>query len=76
MTDESKHAKRIVMAPSSASPMSAGQVLSVEVGPDEEVEWVWNHDREGGSCVTGYRIVPAQRNAVARGALRTAARRR
>lgn len=61
---ESKTAKRTVTAPSSASPMTGGQVLSVEVGPDEEVEWVWSHDRERGSFVTGYRIVPraAQRN--------------
>jgi hypothetical protein len=37
--------------------MSAGQTLSVEVGPDEEVEWIWSHDRERGSRVTGYKIV-------------------
>jgi hypothetical protein len=37
--------------------MSGGQVLSVEVGPDEDVEWIWSHDRERGSHVTGYKIV-------------------
>jgi hypothetical protein len=42
----SKKAKRIVTAPSNASPMMRGQVFSVELGPDEQVEWVWSHDRE------------------------------
>jgi hypothetical protein len=32
-------------------------VLSVEVGPDEHVEWIWSLDRERGSQVTGYEIV-------------------
>jgi hypothetical protein len=37
--------------------MGAGEVLCVEVGPDEDVEWVWSHDRQRGSLITGYRIV-------------------
>jgi hypothetical protein len=37
--------------------MSGGRVLSVEVGPDEDVEWIWSHDHERGSHVTGYKIV-------------------
>jgi len=57
VVEEPKHAKRTVMAPTTAGQMSGGRVLSVEVGPDEDVEWIWSHDREGGSNVTGYRIV-------------------
>ena len=51
-------AKRMVAAPSNTGPMGGGEVLSVEVGPDEDVEWVWSHDGQRGSVVTGYRIVP------------------
>lgn len=57
MTHERKGAKRTLAAPGSTAPMSGGEVLCVEVGPDEDVEWVWSHDRERGSTVTGYRIV-------------------
>ena len=57
MTEERKTAKRIVEAPDTAAPMSPGDVLSVEVGPDEDVEWIWSHDPERGSTVTGYQIV-------------------
>jgi hypothetical protein len=55
---ENERVKRIVAAPSNAGAMDAGEVLSVETGPDEEVEWVWSHDPQRGSRVTGYRIVP------------------
>jgi hypothetical protein len=58
MTDESKPTTRPVVAPSNAGPVTGGQVLSVEAGLDEEVEWIWNHDHERGSYVAGYRIVP------------------
>jgi hypothetical protein len=58
MAEDEKAAKRTVMAPSSTSPMSVGEVLSVEVGANEDVEWVWSHDRERGSSVTGFRIIP------------------
>ena len=57
MAEDAKPAKRIVVAPSTIAPMSAGEVLSVEVGPDEDVEWIWSHDGERGSTVTGYKIV-------------------
>jgi hypothetical protein len=57
VAEEPKRAKRTVTAPTTAGRMSGGRVLSVEVGPDEEVEWIWSHDRERGSHVTGYRIV-------------------
>ena len=48
--------RRVVRAPS-ANPMGPGEVLSVEVGADEEVQWFWSHDRERGSFVSGYTIV-------------------
>ena len=57
MTEDVKRAKRTVMAPTIAGQMRGGQVLSVELGPDEDVEWIWSHDRERGSHVTGYKIV-------------------
>jgi hypothetical protein len=53
-----KGAKRIVTAPGSTGPSSPGAVLTVEVDPEEDVQWVWSHDREHGSRVTGYVIVP------------------
>jgi hypothetical protein len=58
VTNETKRAKRSVMAPSGAGPMSRGEVLSVEVGADEDVEWIWSHDRKRGSFVTGFKVVP------------------
>ena len=57
MVEEPKRAKRTVTAPTTEGGMSGGRVLSVEVGPDEDVEWIWSHDRERGSHVTGYKIV-------------------
>lgn len=49
--------KRVVQAPSSGSSDSPGQVLSVELGEDEEVNWQWTHRPDGTSVVTGYEIV-------------------
>lgn len=57
MREELKRAKRTVTAPTDPGQMAGGQVLSVELGPDEDVEWIWSHDRERGSHVTGYKIV-------------------
>ena len=34
-----------------------GQVLSVELGEDEEVIWQWTHRPDGTSAVTGYEVV-------------------
>jgi hypothetical protein len=58
MAEDERPAKRIVTAPGSTGPMSAGEVFSVELGPNEDVEWVWSHDRERGSSVIGFTIVP------------------
>ena len=58
MTVNEKEATRVVTAPGTEASLGSGQVLSVEVGPDEDVEWVWTHDRQRGSFVTGYRVVP------------------
>jgi hypothetical protein len=49
--------KRIIQAPSSGSSDLPGQVLSVELGEDEEVIWQWTHRPDGTSAVTGYEIV-------------------
>ncbi len=57
MAEAKKAPTRIVIAPGAAASMTAGEVLSVEVGAHEDVEWVWSHDPKRGSRVTGYRIV-------------------
>src|SRR5262245_56922507 len=49
--------KRIVQAPSSGSSDLPGQVLSVELGEEEEVVWQWTHRPDGSSVVTGYEVV-------------------
>ena len=49
--------KRIVQAPSSGGSDLPGQVLTVELGEDEEVIWQWTHRPDGTSVVTGYEVV-------------------
>jgi hypothetical protein len=49
--------KRIVQAPSSGKSDLPGQVLTVELGEDEEVNWQWTHRQDGTSVVTGYDIL-------------------
>ena len=49
--------KRTVQSPSSGSQDLPGQVLSVDLGEDEEVIWQWTHRPDGASVVTGYDIV-------------------
>lgn len=57
MTEEGS-VRRIVVAPRAGVATGSGEVLSVELDTDEDVEWIWSHDSERGSVVTGYRIVP------------------
>jgi len=57
MTGESS-VRRIVVAPGAGAATGSGEVLSVELNLDEDLEWIWSHDAERGSVVTGYRIVP------------------
>ena len=49
--------KRVVQAPFQGGAALAGQVLSVELGEEEEVIWQWTHREDGSSVVTGYEIV-------------------
>lgn len=58
MAENEQRLERVVTVPAGADPLGPGQVLSVEARPDEDVEWVWTHDRLRGSFVTGYRLVP------------------
>ena len=51
--------KRTLMAPTSARPVS-GEPLSIELGTDEDVRWIWCHHGERGSSVIGYTIVPRE----------------
>jgi hypothetical protein len=48
--------KRTVIAPGNPRP-SAGELLSVKLGIDEELQWTWCHHAERGSSVIGYTIV-------------------
>jgi hypothetical protein len=56
MAEEFESVKRTVRTPM-AGVIGSGELLSVELGPDEEVEWTWSHDPVRGSIVTGYTIV-------------------
>ena len=49
--------KRIIQAPSSGGSDLPGQVLSVELGEDEEIIWQWTHRPDRTSAVTGYEVV-------------------
>ena len=61
MSNDVKTARRVMSAPSGTSLVESGELLSVEVGLGEDVEWFWCHDRERGSFVAGYAIVRAPR---------------
>ncbi|MGH9842440.1 MAG: hypothetical protein ACREEM_27170 [Blastocatellia bacterium] len=49
--------KRTVLAPQIGSADSSAQIISVEIGEDEEVVWQWTHYPDGTSAVTGYEII-------------------
>lgn len=40
--------------------MLAGELLSVELAKDEDVQWIWCHHGERGSSVIGYTIAPRE----------------
>lgn len=42
--------------PGSQGLVRAPALLSLNVGADEDVEWIWTHTADGRSVVTGYRI--------------------
>jgi hypothetical protein len=52
-----REVRRTVAAPPPSNPRLRSHVLSVECGPDEEVEWQWTETLEG-RFVTGYRLMP------------------
>jgi hypothetical protein len=54
MTEKSK--KRTVYAPRPELGTRPPAVISVELGEDEDVEWIWTHTDDGVSVVTGYTI--------------------
>ena len=33
-------------------------MIAVDLQPDEYVQWIWSHDPQRGSYVSGYNIVP------------------
>lgn len=52
-----RSANRLQMAPPNSGPVVSGSVVAVEVA-HEDVQWIWSHDLERGSYVSGYTIVP------------------
>jgi hypothetical protein len=48
--------KRTMYAPWSELGTRPPTVISVELGEDEDVEWIWTHTDDGESVVTGYAI--------------------
>ncbi len=63
MNDPSdKNEKKItVTSPTNSDSTISGAVLSVEIGADEEVEWIWTHLENGKSAVTGYKIIKKEK---------------
>lgn len=60
MSYQSQQSQRTVTAPAPSPALPSGpanRVLSVIVGADEDVEWVWTHAADGVSYVSGYTIV-------------------
>lgn len=53
---DSQLLKRTVTAPGNCRP-GAGDQLSVDLGADEELQWIWCHHGERGSSVVGYTIL-------------------
>lgn len=53
-----RSANRLQMAPPNSGPVVSGSVVAVDVAPDEDVQWIWSHDLERRSYVSGYTIVP------------------
>jgi hypothetical protein len=54
--------ERTVLAPQNKARLLSGSVLSVKLGPDEDVHWQWTHYQNGKSAVTGYTITKKKRN--------------
>jgi hypothetical protein len=48
--------KRTVCAPNNAARLRAGDLLSVELTADENIQWIWCHHGERGSSVIGYTL--------------------
>lgn len=58
MTQTKENRSTPVAVPPGLGAVRVGEVVSVDLGPNDEVEWIWTHDPIRGSTVTGYRIVP------------------
>jgi hypothetical protein len=64
MSDASPPFKRTVAAPAASLALAvatANRVLSVDLGPDEEVEWITTYMAGGMGGVSGYTITKRQR---------------
>jgi hypothetical protein len=55
-TENTSNETRVVQPPASDVVYGTSPVFSVELKPDEEVEWQWTHLAGGRSVVTGYTI--------------------
>lgn len=47
---------KTVTAPHAGMTDLSGQILSLDLQPDEEVVWHWTHYPNGQSVVTGYEV--------------------
>jgi hypothetical protein len=50
--------RRLVMAPLNTGSVVSGTMIVVDLRSDEYVQWIWSHDSQRGSYVSGYNIVP------------------
>lgn len=57
MNPQAEEKRRVVQAPSAGVMQGSSAVFNVELGDNEDVEWLWTHYADGQSVVTGYRII-------------------
>jgi hypothetical protein len=60
VTSKNDIVKRTVLAPDNVGRLRAGDLLSVELATDEDIQWIWCHHGERGSFVIGYTIGPRE----------------
>ena len=60
VTSKNDIVKRTVLEPDNVGRLRVGDVLSVELAADEDIQWIWCHHGERGSSVIGYTIGPRE----------------
>jgi hypothetical protein len=54
---QAEEKRRVAQSPITDAAQGSSPVFNVELGDNEEVEWVWTHYANGQSVVTGYQII-------------------